>query len=198
MATDKLIWKPGNMLYPLPAVMVSCGIYEKPGDEVNCNMLTIAWTGTICSDPPMVYVSVRPERFSYDIIKNTGSFVINMPSAGLAAATDSAGVYSGRDMNKWEKLHLTPEKADTVSAPLIKECPVNLECRVTQVLPLGSHDMFIAEITAVRVRENLLDKNGKLHLESADLIAYSHGQYYELGEHIGRFGYSVRKEGGKA
>lgn len=195
----KTIWKPGNMLYPVPAVMVSCGQYEKPGDELNCNIVTIAWTGTVCSDPAMTYVSIRPSRHSYSIIQETGEFVINLTSNALTKAMDFCGVRSGRDLSKFEHLHLTPQKAETVKAPLIAESPVNLECKVVQILPLGSHDMFLAEITAVHVAEEFLDEAGRFHMEKAGLIAYSHGTYFELGKAIGTFGYSVRKKNtGKA
>ena len=190
----KAIWRPGNMLYPVPSVMVSCGTYEKPGDETNCNVLTVAWTGTICSDPAMVYISVRPSRHSHAIIKETGEFVINLTSAKLARAMDYCGVRSGRDHNKFKEMKLTPQNAETIKAPLIAESPVNIECKVTQILPLGSHDMFLAQVTAVRVNEDLLDETGRLMLEKAGLIAYSHGTYYELGKALGKFGYSVQKK----
>ena len=197
---SKQIWKPGNMLYPLPAVMVSCGRYAAPGDEARCNIFTAAWTGTICSDPAMTYVSIRPSRYSHGMIRETGEFVINLTSAALTQAMDFCGVRSGRDIHKFKQLGLTPQKAAYVSAPLIEESPVNLECRVTQILPLGSHDMFMAEILSVRVDEALLDDQGRLQLEKAHLTAYSHGTYYELGKPLGTFGYSVRKpdkKGGK-
>lgn len=193
----KITWKPGNMLYPVPAVMVSCGRYEKPGDEANCNIITVAWTGTVCSDPAMTYVSIRPERYSHAIIQETGEFVINLTTKRLARVTDSCGVRSGRDIHKFTQYHLTPQPSETISAPIIEESPVNLECRVTQVLPLGSHDMFLAEITAVRVAPELMDETGRFHLEKAGLLAYSHGTYYELGQSLGKFGFSVRKEGGR-
>ena len=190
----KATWRPGNMLYPVPAVMVSCGQYENPGDEAGCNIITVAWTGTVCSDPAMTYVSIRPSRHSYSIIKETGEFVINLTPAKLTKAMDFCGVRSGRDMNKFEQMHLTPQLAETVKAPLIAESPVNLECKVTQILPLGSHDMFLAEVTAVRVAEELLDEGGRFHLEKAGLVAYSHGTYFELGKAIGKFGYSLQKK----
>lgn len=190
----KAIWRPGNMLYPVPSVMVSCGTYENPGDETNCNVLTVAWTGTICSDPAMVYISVRPSRHSHALIKKAGEFVINLTSTKLARAMDYCGVRSGRDHNKFKEMKLTLQKAETVKAPLIAESPVNIECKVTQILPLGSHDMFLAEVTAVRVNEDLLDETGRLMLEKAGLIAYSHGTYYELGKALGKFGYSVQKK----
>ena len=191
---SKLIWKPGNMLYPVPAVMVSCGHYHSPGDETGCNIITVAWTGTVCSDPAMTYVSIRPSRHSHAIIKETGEFVINLTTASLASVADACGVLSGRDVHKFERYPITAQRAATVDAPLIAESPVNLECKVTQQLPLGSHDMFLAHITAVRVDESLLDSSGRLHLDRAHLVAYSHGMYYELGKALGRFGFSVRKK----
>ena len=171
----KQTWRAGNMLYPVPAVMVSCARKgEKP------NIITVAWAGTVCSDPAMVSISVRKERYSHDIIKETGEFVINLTTRKLARATDYCGVKSGRDVDKFADMHLT-------------ESPVNIECKVKQVLELGSHDMFIAEVMAVNVDESLLDEKGTLHLSDADLIAYSHGRYYGLGDFIGKFGYSVQK-----
>lgn len=190
----KATWRPGNMLYPVPAVMVSCGHYEKTGDEAACNIITVAWSGTVCSDPAMVYVSIRPSRHSYSIIKETGEFVINLTTAALTRAMDYCGVRSGRDHNKFAEMQLTAQPAETVKAPLIAESPVNIECKVTQILPLGTHDMFLAEVKAVRVNEDLLDETGKLQLEKAGLIAYSHGTYYELGKTLGKFGYSVQKK----
>lgn len=185
---SKQVWKPGTMLYPLPAVMVSCGNME------NANIITVAWTGTICTDPAMVYISVRPERYSYDIIKKSGEFVLNLTTKKLARKTDFAGVKSGRDIDKFEALKLTKEKASKVNAPLIKESPVNIECRVEEIKELGSHHMFIAKVLAVDVDEKYLDETGKFCLEKANLISYSHGQYYEQGKNIGRFGFSVKKK----
>lgn len=185
----KLKWKPGNMIYPVPAVMVSCG--DQPE---NYNIITIAWTGTICTNPPMTYISIRPERHSYDLIKKTGEFVINLTTEDLARATDYCGVKSGRDMNKFEVMHLTPEKAREVRAPLIAESPVNIECRVTEIKKLGSHDMFIAEVLAVNVDESYMDEKGKFHLDQASPICYSHGTYFGLGDKLGTFGYSVAKK----
>ncbi|MCD8118106.1 MAG: flavin reductase family protein [Lachnospiraceae bacterium] len=182
-------WKPGNMLYPVPAVMVSCA---RPGEEPN--IVTIAWAGTVNSDPPMVSVSVRPERYSHDIIKETGEFVINLTTKDTVFATDYCGVKSGRDVDKFEAMHLTPCPSVAVSCPGIAESPVCLECRVTQVIPLGSHDMFLAEIVQVTVDERYLDENGKFHLNDLGLVAYSHGEYFLLGEKLGSFGYSVRKK----
>lgn len=186
----KEIWRGGNLLYPIPAVMVSCGrAGERP------NILTIAWTGTVCSTPPMVSISVQKIRYSHAILKETGEFVINLVPASLTAAADGCGVLSGRNVDKFERFGLTPEPCDKLSAaPAIAECPVNLECRVTQVLELGSHDMFLATVEAVRVRKDLLDEKGKLDLKKADLMVYSHGEYFRLGELLGSFGYSVRKK----
>lgn len=185
----KQMWKPGTLLYPVPAVMVSC----KSSEGIS-NIITIAWTGIVCSDPAMLYVSIRPERYSYDMIKNTGSFVVNIPNRSLAYAVDFCGVKSGRDINKFEHLGLTAHKSNLVDAPYIEQCPVNLECRVKDVIPLGSHDMFIGEILCVNVEEGLLDKTGKLHLNSADLICYNHGEYRALSDSLGTFGFSVRKK----
>ena len=183
-------WKPGNMLYPLPVVMVSC----KRGDE-RPNIITIAWTGTICSDPPMVSISVRPERFSHDIIKESKEFVINLVNKQLAPLADWCGVRSGRKYNKFLETGLTPVRATQVNAPMIEESPVNLECKVTQIIPLGSHDMFLAEVVAVHANEKLFSpKTDALDLKRADLVAYSHGHYYTLGEIIGKFGFSVEKK----
>ena len=171
-AAKKQTWKAGNMLYPVPAVMVSC----KRADE-KPNIITVAWAGTICSDPAMVSISVRKERYSYDIIKETGEFVINLTTRELAKATDYCGVKSGRDVDKFKQMHLTPAASVKISAPAIAESPINIECRVKQVIELGSHDMFLAEVMAVNVDESLLDEKGTLHLSDADLLAYSHGRY---------------------
>lgn len=185
----KINFKPGNMLYPLPVVMVS--VADKEGKP---NIVTIAWTGTICSEPPMVSISVRKERYSHKLISETGEFVINLTTEDLAFATDYCGVRSGRDVNKFEEMHLTPMKADKVSAPLIEESPVNLECKVTEVKELGSHDMFLAEVVAVHVDDKYMDENNKFHLENAKPIVYSHGTYLKTGEAVGTFGYSVKKK----
>ena len=185
----KQLWKPGNMLYPLPVVMVS--LADRDGRP---NIITLAWVGTVCTNPPMVSISVRPERYSYPILKETGEFVINLTTKELAFATDYCGVKSGRDVDKFKEMGLTPIPASEVKAPMIKESPVNIECKVRQILPLGSHDMFLAEIVAVDVEERLLDEAGKLHLEKAGLMAYSHGEYFAMGKKIGSFGYSVRKK----
>lgn len=184
---SKQVWKSGTMIYPLPAVMISCGNMDK------ANIITVAWTGTICTDPAMTYVSIRPERYSYDLIKNTGEFVINLTTKELAYATDWAGVKSGKDFDKFKELNLTKEKAAQVKCPLIKECPISIECKVKEIKELGSHHMFIAEVVAVDADEKYMDETGRFCLEKANLIAYSHGQYYELGENLGRFGFSVKK-----
>lgn len=186
---SKELWRAGNMLYPLPAVMVS--VADSNGKP---NIITIAWVGTVCSNPPMVSISVRPERYSYNIIKETGEFVINLTTKELAYATDYCGVKSGRDVDKFAAMKLTPSKAEFVKAPLIEESPVNIECRVTQVIPLGSHDMFIAEVLAVHADDKYKDEKGKFCLEKADPIIYSHGEYLTCGEKIGTFGYSVKKK----
>ena len=185
----KELWKPGNMLYPLPVVMVS--VADKNGKN---NIVTIAWAGTICTNPPMVSISVRPERYSYQILKETGEFVINLTTRELAYATDYCGVKSGRDTDKFKDMGLTPLPGEKVKAPLIAESPVNLECKVTQVLALGAHDMFLAEVVAVHADEKYMDENHKFHLEKADPIVYSHGAYLVCGEQIGTFGYSVKKK----
>lgn len=184
----KQVWKAGNMLYPVPPVMVSC---QRPGEKPN--IITVAWAGTVCTSPAMVSISVRPERYSYDIIKETGEFVINLTTKRLARATDYCGVKSGRDMDKFEKAHLTPLPSQKINAPGIEESPVNIECKVKEVLELGSHHMFVAEVVSVTIDDKYMDEKGKFHLSKADLIAYSHGEYYELGKLLGTFGYSVKK-----
>ena len=185
----KQTWRAGNMLYPVPAVMVSC-----KRENEKANIITVAWAGTVCSDPAMVSISVRKNRYSHDIISETGEFVVNLTTKKLAKATDFCGVRSGKDTDKFKEMHLTEFKSTKIDAPGILESPVNIECKVRQVLELGSHDMYIAEVMAVDVDENLLDDKGSLHLDKADLVAYAHGQYYGLGEHIGKFGFSVRKK----
>lgn len=183
------IWKPGNMLYPLPAVLVSVA-----DGEGNSNLFTVAWTGTVCSDPPMVSISVRPERYSYAMIDKTGEFVVNLTTADLAYATDYCGVKSGRDVDKWRKTKLTPLQAKYVKVPLVAESPVNLECRVTQKLELGTHHMFLAKVLAVHADEKYMDRNGRFCLNDAKMLVYSHGRYLTTGKEIGTFGYSVRKK----
>lgn len=185
----KITWKPGNMLYPLPAVMVSCA--DKEGKD---NILTIAWTGTICSDPPMLSISVRKERYSYHMIEETGEFVVNLTTEALVRAVDFCGVRSGRDTDKWKEMHLTREKADIVKAPMIKESPVNIECRVIERKDLGSHVMYQAEVLSVHVDESYMDEKQKFYLEDAKPIVYSHGTYFSLGKALGTFGYSVKKQ----
>ena len=182
-------FKPGNMLYPLPAVMVSC---KREGERPN--ILTVAWAGTVNTNPPMVSISVRPERYSYDIIKETGEFVINLTTENLAYATDFCGVKSGRDVDKFAELALTPVELSHVSVPGIGESPVNIECRVNRILELGSHHMFIADVVGVNVDEKYMDKNGKFELNDAGLLVYSHGEYFALGDKLGTFGYSVSKK----
>ncbi len=187
---SKISWRPGTMIYPLPAILVSCG-----ADESEYNVLTASWVGTICSDPAMCYVSIRPERHSYEIIKRTGEFVLNLTCEDMAFATDWCGVRSGRDYNKFAEMHLTPLRGEKVSAPIIVESPLSIECRVKEIVPLGSHDMFIAEVVNVQADTRFIDeKTGEFRLADAKLIAYSHGHYHKLGEEIGRFGWSVRKK----
>ena len=184
----KQLWKGGNMLYPVPAVMVS--LAHREGKS---NIITVAWAGTVCTNPPMLSISVRPERYSYGILKDTGEFVVNLTTEHLARATDFCGVKSGRDMDKFRELGLTEEPAEFVRAPLIGESPVNLECRVTKVEELGSHHLFLAEVLAVHADEAYLDENNRFALEKTRPLAYVHGQYYGLGNLLGTFGYSVRK-----
>ena len=186
---SKQIWKAGNMVYPLPAVMVSC---QRPGEKAN--IITVAWTGTVCTNPAMLYISVRPERYSYGIIRETGEFVVNLTTEKLARATDFCGVRSGRDVDKFKEMHLTEEPSVQISAPGIAECPVNIECRVKEVLELGSHHMFLADVLQVHVDEDYMDEKGKFPLNDTGLMAYSHGEYKALGESLGTFGYSVRKK----
>ena len=181
-------WRASNMLYPVPAVLVGCR-----DEEGRDNLMTAAWAGTVCSDPVMVSVSIRKERFSHDIIENTGEFTISLTTTGLARATDYCGVRSGRDVDKFKEMKLTRLESAQIRAPGVAESPVVLECRVKQIARLGSHDMFVAEVVNVSVDERFLDGKGRLELEKADLIAYSHGEYFALGKKIGRFGYSVRK-----
>lgn len=183
-------WKPGTMIYPLPAALVSCG--STPEEY---NVLTVAWTGTICSEPAMCYISVRPERHSYPILKKNMEFVINLTTKDMAFATDWCGVRSGKDYHKFEEMKLTPGKAKMVSAPIIEESPLCIECRVKEIVSLGSHDMFIAEVLNVKADEKYLDaETGKFDLVASGLMAYVHGGYYELGKKIGKFGWSVEKK----
>ena len=183
-------WKPGNMIYPLPAVLVSCG--SEPSEY---NVLTVAWVGTLCTNPPMCYISVRPERYSYPIIQKNMEFVINLTTKDMAYATDWCGVRSGKDYNKFEEMKLTPGKAEVVKAPIVEESPVSIECQVKEIIPLGSHHMFVAEVVNVQADDCYLDKDsGRFELASADPLVYLHGGYFELGEKIGKFGWSVEKK----
>ncbi|HJA06108.1 MAG TPA: flavin reductase family protein [Candidatus Mediterraneibacter pullicola] len=190
----KQIWKPGNMLYPLPAVMVSTA--DKNG---SANILTVAWTGTVCTNPAMVYISVRPERYSYHMIQESGEFVINLTTGEQVRATDICGVRSGKDIDKWKECGFTRGRASSLQyAPIIAESPVNIECKVKSVQELGSHHMFLAEVTAVQVDEKYMDETGKFELNKTGLLVYSHGEYLGLGEKLGTFGYSVRKKSVRA
>ena len=185
----RMLWKPGNMVYPVPAVMVTAA--DREGKS---NIITIAWTGTVCTNPPMAYISVRPERYSYGMLKETGEFVINLTTEKLVRATDYCGVKSGRDTDKWKETGLTPIPAQEVNVPLIKESPVNIECRVSEIRELGSHHMFLARVVAVDVDEAYLNEQGRFELQKAAPIVYSHGEYYGLSRLLGTFGYSVRKK----
>ena len=186
---SKSDFKPGNMVYPVPAVLVSVG--DRDG---HTNLLTIAWTGTICTDPPMAYISVRPSRYSYEMIRSSGEFVINLTTEKLIRAADFCGVRSGRDTDKWKECSLTAAPAKSLQyAPILADSPVNIECKVENTLELGSHDMFIARVTAIQVDSAYMDDKGRFDLNAAGLIAYSHGEYMTLGEKLGTFGYSVRK-----
>ena len=185
----KQTWKAGNMLYPLPAVMVS--VTDGKGQD---DIITVAWTGTICTNPPMVYISVRPSRFSHHMLMETGEFVINLTTEKLTRATDYCGVRSGRDVDKFKETGLTREKAEFVKAPMIKESPVSIECRVTEVKKLGSHDMFLAEVLAVHADEEYMDENNRFDLNRARPMVYSHGEYLGIGKKLGTFGYSVKKK----
>ncbi len=183
-------WRPGTMIYPLPAVLVSCG-----ADPEEWNVLTVAWTGTICSDPAMCYISVRPERHSYDIIKRNMEFTINLTTAEMAKATDWCGVRSGKDFDKWKETGLTPIPGEKVKSPTIEESPLSIECRVKTIVSLGTHDMFIAEVLNVRADDRYIDpETGKFSLEKSGLMVYCHGFYHHLGEEIGKFGFSVAKK----
>ena len=182
-------WKPGTMIYPLPAVLVSCGNAERS------NLITVAWTGTICTNPAMCYISVRPERFSHAIIREQMEFTINLTTAAMAKAVDWCGVRSGADYDKWAETGLTPEPGVAVACPSVAESPLSIECRVRQIVSLGSHDMFVAEVLNVRADASLISpETGKFDLQRAGLLNYSHGHYYEQGPEIGHFGWSVRKK----
>ncbi|MCR5586067.1 MAG: flavin reductase family protein [Lachnospiraceae bacterium] len=186
---ERLYWRAGNMLYPLPVVMVSA----VRGDE-KPNIITVAWAGTVCSDPAYVSISVRKERFSYDIIKESKEFVINLVTKELVRATDFCGVRSGRDVDKFKEMHLTAIESKYVKAPSIKESPVNIECKVEKIIPLGTHDMFIAKVLGVTVDGKRMDEKGRFELNKSGLVTYSHGEYFELGKKLGKFGFSVSKK----
>lgn len=183
----RISFKPGTFLYPLPAVMVTSG------DMDNSNILTVAWTGIVSSDPATTYVSVRKERYSYNLIKENMEFCINLTTEDLAYATDFVGVKSGKNIDKFKTLNLTKEKATIVKCPMIKESPVSIECKVIEIKEMGSHDMFLAEIVAVNVDEKYMDEKNKFDMDRCNIIAYSHGQYYTLGKKLGKFGFSVKK-----
>lgn len=185
----KVSFKPGNMVYPLPAVMVT--VADKEGND---NIITVAWTGTICTNPPMAYISVRPERYSYKMLMETKEFVINLTTEQLAYATDYCGVKSGRDVDKFKELKLTKEKAQVVAVPLIRESPVNIECKIKEIKELGSHTMFIADVVAVNADEKYMNEKNSFDMNKAGMLAYSHGKYFGLGKCIGKFGYSVQKK----
>lgn len=189
----KMKWKGGALIAPLPPVMVSCGDMKKS------NIITVAWTGIINTIPPKTYISLRPSRYSYNIIKESGEFALNLTPSKLIKSADFCGIYTGAKIDKFAKCNLTKEKANEVACPLIGESPLSLECKVSEIIPLGTHDMFLADIVAVDVEESLLDKNGKLDLSRAGLAAFAHGEYFELGKKIGRFGFSaVKKKKGNA
>ncbi len=183
----KITWKAGTMLYPVPPAMISCGTMEHP------NIMTAAWTGIINSEPPMTYVSIRPSRFSHKIIKDSGEFVINLPTLSMVVAADFCGVKSGRDTDKFKEMELTPLKSSQINAPQILESPISLECRVIDIKSFGSHDMFLAEIVAVNVDDKYLDNEGKFWIEKTGLLAFAHGHYFTLGRNLGSFGFSVNK-----
>jgi flavin reductase (DIM6/NTAB) family NADH-FMN oxidoreductase RutF len=185
---NKTLWKPGNFVNPVPAVLVTSG------DMKNSNIMTVAWTGTICSDPAMTYISVRPNRYSYKLIKESGEFVINLTTRDLTFATDWCGVKSGKDIDKFKEMHLTKQKANFVKCPLIAESPVSIECKVVEIKELGSHDMFIAEVLGINASNEYIDEKGAFDISKCDLIAYANGGYYTLDKKIGKFGYSVEKK----
>ncbi len=190
----KRAWKPGTMIYPVPAVLVTCGTWTE-----GFNIITVAWTGTVCTDPPMGYISLRPGRYSYEIIRRRKEFVINLTTAALARATDWCGVKSGREVDKFQALGLTPVKAQKVEAPLIDESPLSIECRVRQILPLGTHHMFLSEVVAINADERYIDpRTGAFALSRSKPICYLHGRYFALGKLVGTFGYSVRKHKSQA
>ena len=185
---SKIQWRGGALLAPVPPVMVSCGMME------SANIITVAWTGIVNTIPPKTYISVRPSRYSYPIIRESGEFVINLTTAALVRAADWCGVYTGRKVDKFARCSLTREPSPLLACPMIAESPLSLECRVTDVIPLGSHDMFLADVVGVEVDERLIDREGKLHLDRAGLAAFAHGEYFALGASLGTFGFSVRKK----
>lgn len=185
---SKTMWKPGTFIYPIPAVMVSCGSFEKS------NIITVAWTGILNTNPATVYISVRPERHSYNLIKESGEFVINLTTENLAFATDWCGVKSGSNVDKFKEMRLTKEKANFVNCPMIKESPVSVECRVREIKDLGSHHMFVADVLAINADDKYIDEKGAFDISKCDLIAYANGGYYTLNKKIGKFGYSVQKK----
>ncbi len=185
---SKEIWKPGTVLYPVPAVMVSCG------DMENSNIVTVAWTGIINSEPAMAYISLRQSRYSHEIISRTREFVINVTTERLVRATDWCGVKSGRDFDKFKEMKLTKQKAEHLDCPIIAESPINIECKVKDIIPLGSHDMFLAEIIGCMADTEYMDENGRFDFAASKPICYSHGEYYSLGSYLGKFGYSVQKK----
>ena len=187
MKTNRKHFAPGTLVAPVPPAMVTVGDFD------NANIITIAWTGILNSQPPKTYVSIRPSRHSYGILKEKGEFVINLPSVDLAKQTDYVGIYTGAKVDKWAKTGLTKARSEKVAPPTIAECPIAIECRVSEVIPMGSHDVFMADIVGISCREDIVDENGKMHFDRADLLAYAHGEYYELGEVVGRFGFSTDK-----
>ena len=178
---------PGALLAPVPPALVTVGDFD------NANIITIGWTGILASQPPKTYISVRPSRYSYEILKKHSEFVINLPSVDQAKEVDYAGIYTGKKVNKWEKCGFTKQRSESVDTPTVAECPIAIECRITEILPMGSHDVFMADIVGVSCHENIIDSDGKMHFERADLLAYAHGEYYSLGEIVGRFGFSTDK-----
>ncbi|MFZ5952170.1 MAG: flavin reductase family protein [Candidatus Rifleibacteriota bacterium] len=184
----KRSWKPGTLLSPVPAIMVTC-----QGSSGRPNIITVAWAGTVCSEPPLLSISVRPERHSYQLIKETGEFVVNIPDKRIVKETDLCGVISGRNHDKFHETGLTQGKAETVTPPIIMECPINIECKVENEIELGSHSMFIARITSIQVSEHLIDSRDRLETDKAALVGYAHGHYYQLGKKLGHFGFSVKK-----
>ena len=187
MKTNRKHFAPGTLVAPVPPAMVTVGDFD------NANIITIAWTGILNSQPPKTYVSIRPSRHSYGILKEKGEFVINLPSSALAKQTDYVGIYTGAKVDKWAKTGLTKARSEKVAPPTIAECPIAIECRVSEVIPMGSHDVFMADIVGISCREDIVDEKGKMHFDRADLLAYAHGEYYELGEVVGRFGFSTDK-----